>query len=335
MQRNTEHNSNFTSTSAANAASITSGMSGVKCRTHIVIVKDTSSSMTSTIKKLTDSTNDVLGHLKEQFEGQEVTITVVTFASNVKVALPQTDLKNFDLIPPLSADGQTALNDAIVFVDKMIHTPSYEGRRIILTITDGDENASNPENSNDVISKIVQGYLETLSKPESSVTFIICGANQHTISKADSLGLPPTSALDFKISYVEGCANALGNMLGRVASGQDDTPSVKWDDRVKSCPSDDYYQVSDTHCGLKRTARTFSGPSDYVPSVYVDSTSTDDYNEGDESPCVLTRTATAQSYDSQYVMTRTHSGPSDYMPSEYEDDSTPSYYPSAYGFSNS
>ncbi len=276
MQRTVNSNSNFTSTAAATAASISSGMSGIKCVTHIVIIEDVSGSMSSSLQKLTDAMNDVLSHLKEQFEGHEVTITIVTFSTNVQVVLPQTNLKNFSLIPPLHADGQTALNDAIKFVDEMIKSPEYDGRRIVITVTDGVENASKPENTDEAISAILRGYLETLSKPESSVTFILAGANQDTIVKVASFGLPPTSALNFNIGYVQGCANALGNMLGRVASGQDDTPSVQWDDRQLSCPMDDY--EDDSPLVLTRTAttqpyviaRTQSSSCDYLPSTYDD-----------------------------------------------------------------
>ena len=303
--------STFTSAAAATAASISSTAIVKGKIIHIVITVDISGSMSRVLQKLLDAMNDVLGHLKEQFGDQEVTITIVTFSNSVQVVLPQTNLKNFSLIQPLHADGGTALNDVIMFVDQMKNAPEYDGQKILITVTDGDENASNKENSDQVVSKVLQGYLETLSNPESAVTFILAGAERNTIRKVATWGLPPTSALDFNIGYVQGCVDALGNMLGRVASGQDSTPSVQYDDRVMSCPMD-YDQGESSPCVLPShdsqwvMARTNSGPSDYMPSEYYD----------DSTP----------SYQP---------GPSDQMPSEYDDDSTPSCHPSSFGFCNS
>jgi hypothetical protein len=300
----------FTSAAAATAISISSTVTVRGKKIHIVITVDISGSMSRVLQQLLDAINDVLGHLKEQFGDQEVTITVVTFSNSVQVVLPQTNLKDFSLIQPLHADGGTALNDAIMFVDQMIQAPEYKGQRILFTVTDGDENASNKEHTDVVISKILRGYLETLSNPESAVTFILAGANQDTVRKAATFGLPPTSALNFNIGYVQGCASALGNMLGRVASGQDSTPSVQHDDRLMSCPID-YDQCDSSPCVLPShdsqwvMARTHSGPSDYMPSEYND----------DSTPS-------------------RHQGPSDYMPSEYGENSPPSYHPcspSSYG----
>ena len=300
----------FASAAAATAASISSTVIVKGKKIHIVITVDISGSMSGVLQQLLDAINDVLGHLKEQFSDQEVTITVVTFSNSVQVVLPQTNLKDFSLIQPLHADGGTALNDAIMFGAQMIKAPEYAGQTIFITVTDGDENASNKQNSDQVISTILQGYLETLSNPESAVTFILAGANQDTIRKVATFGLPPTSALNFNIGYVQGCASALGNMLGRVASGQDSTPSVQYDDRLMSCPMN-YDQGESSPCVLPShdsqwvMARTNSGPSDYMPSEYDDST---------------------PSYQP---------GPSDQMPSEYDDDSTPSCHPSSFGFCNS
>lgn len=298
----------FTSTAAATAISISSTLTVKGKKIHIIITVDISGSMTRVLQQLLDAINDVLGHLKEQFGDQEVTITIVTFSNSVQVVLPQTNLKDFSLIQPLHADGGTALNDAIMFVDQMIKAPEYAGQKILITVTDGDENASNKEHTNELISKILQGYLETLSNPESAVTFTLAGANQNTVEKVATFGLPPTSALNFNIGYVQGCASALGNMLGRVASGQDSTPSVQHDDRLMSCPMD-YDQGASSPCVLQShdsqwvMTRTHSGPSDYIPTEYDD----------DSTP----------SY---------YQGPSDQMPSEYDDDSTPSRHPISFGF---
>ena len=302
--------STFASAAAATAASISSTVIVKGKKIHIVITVDISGSMSRVLQQLLDAINDVLGHLKEQFSDQEVTITVVTFSNSVQVVLPQTNLKDFSLIQPSACNGGTALNDTIVFNDQMIKVPEYAGQKILITVTDGDENASNKQNSDQVISKILLGYLETLSNPESAVTFILAGAYGNTIRKVATWGLPDTSALDFDIRYVQGCASALGNILGRVASGADSTPSVQYDDRVMSCPMD-YDQGESSPCVLPShdsqwvMARTNSGPSDYMPSEYDDST---------------------PSYQP---------GPSDQMPSEYDDDSTPSCHPSSFGFCNS
>jgi len=298
--------STFTSAAAATAASISSTVSGVQNPIHIVLSQDNSGSMSGTLPQMQSEITNVLGHLKEQFGNREVTITVVAFSNNVQVVLPQTNLKDFSFIQPLHADGGTALNDSIVFVDQMIKAPEYAGQKILITLTDGEENASQKENTNERISTILKGYLETISNPESAVTFILAGANQDTIRKVATWGLPPTSALNFNIGYVQGCASGLGNMLGRVASGQDSTPSVQDDDRVMSCPAESSPCVLPSHDSQWVMARTHSGPSDYMPSEYYD----------DSTP----------SY---------HPGPSDQMPSEYNDDSTPSCHPSSFGFCNS
>ena len=294
--------SSFSSTAAATAASISSAVTGKGKKIHIVITVDISGSMSGVLQRLIDAVNGVLGHLKEQFGDQEVTITTVTFSNSVQVVLPQTNLKDFSFIQPLHADGGTALNDAIMFVHQMIQAPAYAGQKILITVTDGDENASSKEHTDELISKILQGYLETLSNPESAVSFILAGANQYTVDKVATWGLPPTSALDFKIGYVQGCASALGNMLGRVASGEDATPSIQHSDRTTSCPMD--YDLP-SHDFQWVMARTHSGPSDSMPSEYYD----------DSTP----------SY---------YPGPSDYTPSEYDDDSTPSRHPSSFGFVN-
>jgi len=238
----------FTSCAAAQAASITNNLS-VQGRVHIIIVVDTSGSMLGHLYHLLKSMTDVIGQLKEKFEGREVTITFISFASSVQVVVPQTALCDFESVPKLRADGNTALHDAIVFVDGLIK--DYDGQKIVITITDGEENASAPENSHERVSLLLQGYLASQADPASSVSFILAGAYGIATRVVRTYGLPQTSALNFDLSHVQGCTQALGNMLDRVASGQDRLPSISAEDRLMSMPSDDYDDC---------LARTSSGP---------------------------------------------------------------------------
>jgi hypothetical protein len=244
----------FTSCAAAHAASITNKVSA-QGPVHIIIVVDISGSMFGRLGNLLKSLTDVIGQLKENFHGREVTITFVSFESTVQVIVPQTALCDFQSVPQLRADGNTALHDAIVFVDHLMRSSTYEGQKIVIVITDGEENASAPENSRELVSQLLQGYLASQADPASSVSFILAGAYGIATRVVETYGLSSTSALNFDISYVQGCTQALGNMLDRVASGQDSLPSISAEDRLTSMPSDDY-----DHC----QARTSSGPYQFT-----------------------------------------------------------------------
>lgn len=244
----------FTSRAAAQAASITAQLSA-QGPVHITIVADRSGSMLGSLENLLKSLTDVIGQLKEKFQGREVTITFVSFASTVQVVVPQTALCDFLSVPQLRADGNTALHDAIVFVHHLMRSSTYQGQNIVIVITDGEENASDPKNSHEIVSQLLQGYLASQADPASSVSFILAGAYGIATRVVEDYGLPSTSALNFDISYLEGCTQALRNMLDRVASGQDSLPSISAEDRLTSMPSDDY-----DHC----LARTSSGPHDFT-----------------------------------------------------------------------
>ncbi len=272
-----------TATTAATAATATtaatsakehlknSGFSDGEDPKNIIFAIDQSISMRSTLESCIKRLNATLiDHLKDGFGKKNVHVTVVGFSDvcHIKILKPRTPLSEITEIENLRVINDTAIYSTIVFLDNLIKTEGYIGtQNMIIFLTDGEENSSSPQDTHAKVSEILQGYLKTLAEPKTSVAFIFAGANQNAVTTAAGFGLPPTSALTFHVNNFEGCFNALGNMLGRVANDMDSTPSVNPDDRMMSCPGNDDYNSSYVH------AQNISGPpNDCMPSAYDDET---------------------------------------------------------------
>ncbi len=301
-------NINTPSYQAKNIASSVSDELVIK-KKHLLMGIDQSDSMRYYLSELTEHLNIMLGHLREQFYQSEVTVTVYGFSNpdQFEIIQPMISLKDFSIVPNLQIKGGTGLYSTIIRVDKMIQLPEYQDGNIIhILLTDGDDTTSNPDDSKEKVTEILQGYLNTLQSSERWISFIFAGANQDAIRTVSEFKLPETSALTFQVGYFKGCFDAIGNMLERVVSGEDSTPSIQTDDRQLSCPVDEDF---DSPCFITRRQ---SAPSNYQNMLSITSCGpTNDHIQSEYN------------YNDYNVQSYV---PNDYFQSEY-DDSVPSYVP--------
>lgn len=211
----------------------------------IVLTIDISGSMNQFLHQLLIRATDFLHKQKANFKDQDVCLTIVVFAdfNDIEVKLARIKLSEFTSIPYMSTKGSTALFSAIKFVDNMFQSEEYQGRQIFhYVITDGFENASQPNDSLETIRPIVEKYLKSIDEtPATSTSLIFIAANQNAVTTAKTFGLPEQYAMTFQVEASHGCFEAMSDQMYRVSSGMDSTPSVSADDRLLSCPPSDNY----------------------------------------------------------------------------------------------
>ena len=138
----------------------------------------------------------------------------------------------------LNADGMTALRSTIVHIDNMLPSLKYPGRKtMIFILTDGEDTDSCHEHSHKAVRKIFERYEKTkLDQPKTCVSATLIGSNQDAVMTGDSMGLPNDCALTFNNDNINDAMSSVKRMVSRVLSGEDSSPMIIEDDRIRSCP---------------------------------------------------------------------------------------------------
>lgn len=183
--------------------------------THIAIVADRSGSM-STIAR--DMNGGLETFLKEQnaLEGK-LTIDITTFDGAVEAVA--TDAQFSDIkFPVIVPRGSTALNDGIGIAvnslnERIKALPSDErpGKKIVLIITDGGENASS-EYTSDQVKKLV-----TSLEKKKSWEFIFLGANIDSFAVGGGYGFSKGSTMNY-VASAQGVNSILRGATAYVTS---------------------------------------------------------------------------------------------------------------------
>jgi hypothetical protein len=200
--------------------------------THTAILSDKSGSMASTIRLLTQSLSGTLFRLKPNLpSGSQFSYN--TFNHGLTQHFQCQPCDEFTGLPESVANGGTALWDCMITVLENLAMIQFEGKKILIVLTDGRD-----ENSAPGALEKLKGLLKDLVSDNFGLLFM--GAKQDAIVTARLLGLPEECALTFSVDHPQEATRAFGDIMERCASGEDKTPSVRQTDRVTSMPSECY-----------------------------------------------------------------------------------------------
>jgi uncharacterized protein YegL len=222
--------------------------------TNIIFAFDVSGSMIDLLKRLIHSFNtEILASQKKTFlnavdidgivpENELCCVSMITFSGSNQINVLHKDIPITEMEEikhgQLVAEGLTALRTTIVFIDDFRKTLKYPNRKtMIFILTDGEDTNSLREHSPSVVREIFQRYeLTKLEDPKHCISATLIGSNQDAVLTGGSMGLPQTNALTFNDDNIGDAMSSIGRMVSRVVSGEECSPSINADDRVRSCP---------------------------------------------------------------------------------------------------
>lgn len=209
------------------------------------------SEILSSQKKIYQDAEDINGEISSN---ELCLMTLIFFSSYYDINIIFQDVPIQDVVdidPKLyKADGMTALRDTIVLCDKLnLKYPERKTMRFF--ITDGEDTDSKATHAQ--VREIFTKYEKSkITNPNYAHSATFIGSNQDAISKGQSMGLHPSSALTYDDDNIGDAITSVGRMLTRVATGVDQSPVVYEQDRIDSCPrynsasSKDYDIISES-----------------------------------------------------------------------------------------
>lgn len=222
--------------------------------TNVVFAFDVSGSMVDLLPKLVHSFNtEILASQKKTFanavdidgivpETELCCVSMITFSGHRQINVLHKDIPITEMEEikhgQLMADGLTALRTTVVFIDDMLKTLKYPNRKtMIFILTDGEDTDSFSDHSCKKVSEIFQRYERTkVEDPKHCISATLIGSNQDAILTGGSMGLSQNNALTFNNDNIGDAMYSIGRMVSRVVSGEECSPSINDDDRIRSCP---------------------------------------------------------------------------------------------------
>jgi hypothetical protein len=194
-------------------------MSKSKPVTHVALIVDRSSSMSSIRQEAIAAFNDQLKIIQDAEEdGNENYVTLVTFATHVDPPhyfdvsakkVPQLTAKNY------SPHGSTALLDAMAStIVKLRDLPDSDEEKtsfLVVVITDGEENCSQEYSQRNEGPKRLAGIIAEM-EATNRWTFVYLCANVDPLKIQESLGLSINNVRSFTAS--SGGTRAASSMTG-------------------------------------------------------------------------------------------------------------------------
>ena len=191
--------------------------------TELVIVLDKSGSMTSCATEMEQALVDLVKEQREK-EG-ECLVTFVRFSGQADTVFerkPIAQVEDQDL--KLEPRGSTALNDALGNTINLVgqslaalDEAERPGLVIVVTVTDGGENAS-IEYTSEQVNKMVKTQTD-----DYSWQFVYLGANQDAFAVGNTYGFSESNIANYNVakSAIMGrsVSNLVGSMRHMVASG--------------------------------------------------------------------------------------------------------------------
>lgn len=153
----------------------------------LAVVVDRSGSMYS-IKD--DAEGGINQFLEEQQKLGKARLTLVEFDDKYNVVHDDIDLQTFTSYE-LEPGGSTALFDAIGRTISTVKNYKVDGKKILVIVTDGGENASKEfRNVNDIMKMISEMRADGWET-------IFIGADEGTLSQARAMGIDPNTSFSF------------------------------------------------------------------------------------------------------------------------------------------
>ena len=151
----------------------------------LIIILDESGSMEKSGKEPIQSVNIYVNDFKKEAVSEKTTFTFVTFNINTNIQIKDQVIKNMEEIKENSyqPNGGTAIYDAICYTIKEVLGGVKPNNKIMVIITDGEENSSLKYNKEDV--KKIINLVE--SKHEWKIVFL--GANIDSFEEGTSINI--------------------------------------------------------------------------------------------------------------------------------------------------
>lgn len=200
--------------------------------TAILLIIDRSGSMGTIRREAENSINAFLDGQRK--EPGKTTVRIVDFDFEYNLVTPSIDLNDFEKYT-LMPRGSTALHDAmgrgiVEFGEELaaLKEEDRPGKVIVVTLTDGHENASqdwNADSVKTVVEHQTAGY---------NWNFVFLAANQNAILTAQQFGIARGSSLTFGTNEdgLESMSVAMGEYVTQARSGR--SYEFSEEDRTKS-----------------------------------------------------------------------------------------------------
>ena len=211
---------------------------------NIIIVQDTSGSMSDNLKSVITGMNEIVEEQKSNYKNARdkdgkisaddlCLLTWITFSGEhtVKTVVKDIPIQTMRKLTDKDAvaDGMTALRDAMKYAFTLDY--KYKDRKtMFFVITDGEDNSST------VSSKEIKEYIDKFNTDAEknvdcawSVVFI--GSNQDAILKASEFGISQDYAMTYNDNRTRTTIRSLNRIINRVASGTTSTPTISQEER--------------------------------------------------------------------------------------------------------
>lgn len=153
--------------------------------TDIIIVMDSSKSMTDTAKETINAVNVFIEEQKSNSYYDTATLTLVTFNELYTVVIDHKPILNVPLLNYIDykPDGVTALNDCVCsIIENEIHTDKPYNK-VVVIVTDGEENSSIKYSTIDLKNMIE--YTED----SLGWKFVFLGANIDALTTGENINI--------------------------------------------------------------------------------------------------------------------------------------------------
>lgn len=186
----------------------------------IDLLIDESGSMYSRKDIVISGLNEFLQEQRKKIQatGGQCTVSMYFFSTDMKTIFEDKDI--FQVLDISTSDyepdGCTALHDAFgEILQKIKDQPLKDRSRILLVMTDGQENSSVR-----ITPKALQNLIEDT---KDDVKIVYMGSNQDAIANGQFLGADLRSSLQYSDDLLEDAIRATSQAIGRVVTGESET----------------------------------------------------------------------------------------------------------------
>ena len=198
---------------------------------QIYFILDGSGSMHSFVNDTIGGFNSFVS--SQQSDNSDGTMSLFLFNDTVTSVYKNKPIENVEKLTSETyfPAGTTALCDAIGVTIKYADTQNGE-KKIIVILTDGDDNTSKDYTKNHI-----NDLIEI--KKKEGWQFVFLAANQDAINTATQYGIGNNAAMTFNQDHTEDTFECLSAAIGRQVTGESQDVEFTGLERMKSCPPPD------------------------------------------------------------------------------------------------
>lgn len=215
--------------------------------TQVMLLIDESGSMQSCTNATISGINEQIQELQKHTADVKTFVTLVTFSGTVVDRLENVDINELEELTTESyqPSGSTALFDAVAHTVLREEQRKYETKdvsRLLIIVTDGEENASQEFSAFNGGQAKVAEMLERVQKEGWTVTYL--GANQDLTKVSKDLGLKASNVAMYTAS-ASGTKTAFESMTRGLTGYMTKRKSVSSPDMLGQTLSANFYNDSE------------------------------------------------------------------------------------------